>query len=478
MEEKKLKALDRLFYRLGFWRGLYRKGQDAPLTDATAWMDSQYWGPGLLQQRKPKTKAQAIEQFTSWVYICAKINSRAIASIPLELYVQSAGVGKSYQTIQSLPVNKSRLYELMDNKGLRPYLRKAANQVEEVTDHVFLDLMQNVNPFMNSSDLMELTSIFLDLTGESYWYILKDKLKTPFQLWPVPSQYITPIPGKKLDEFISGYLYKRGSIETIFSPDEIIRFSYPNPANQFKGMSCVIGITDAVYTNSQMYAYEENLFENKARTGGVLESATDVSQAEIERMRLDWKQRFGGTENAGSTPILPPGVKYIKDAMTNEELSFIEGRKITREEICIGLDVPTALFDPNSIRSNVEGAQYTHAKYGIQPRLRKIEEKINEQLLPMFDDSGKLFCAFDNPVPEDKAFLLEKRKADLQTGVSTINEERSIDGKEPVEGGDTPLVPFSVVTLDSVAAGGSGVVAALPKSLAEKVIAEIREILE
>jgi HK97 family phage portal protein len=196
-----------------------------------------------------------------------------------------------------------------------------------------------------------------------------------------------------------------------------------------------------------MYEYEENLFENKARTGGVMESSTEITPQEVERLREEWQQKYAGNPGAGKMPILPPGLKFIKDTMTNEELSFIEGRRITREEICAGFDVPISLLDPNSIRSNVEAGQYFHAKYGIAPRLRKIEEKLNEMLLPMFDDSGQIFCAFDDPVPENRELELKESVEFVNAGIKTRNEVRADMDDEPIDGGDEAYISSLMVPL-------------------------------
>jgi len=42
---------------------------------------------------------------------------------------------------------------------------------------------------------------------------------------------------------------------------------------------------------------------------------------------------------------------------------------------------------------------------------------------------------------------LQKRTADIAAGVSTINEERAEDGKEPVDGGEEPLVSSALIPL-------------------------------
>lgn len=437
----KLDKLERFALKVGRLRSLLKGRGDAPVGDATAWMDSRYWGEGLLKGRKPTGKMDAIEQFTSWVYICARLNATSCSAVTLGLYARVPEGGKSWRSIKTAAVDRrTRL-------RLAPYWRTKAADVEEVTEHRFLDIMTNVNPFMNSSDLMELTVMFLDLTGEAYWYIIKDRLGVPAELWPVPSQYITAIPGRTFREFITGYRYERGNVKFDVSIEDIIVFSYPNPANQYRGMGVVRGICDAVYTNSKMYEYEESLFEKKARVGGVLESDSGINKVEVDRLREEWKQRYAGTEKAGETVIMPPGLKFVKDSMTNQEISFIEGRKMTWREIAAGFNQPVSLWDEAGNRATVDGAQYFHAKYGVQPRLRKIEEKVNEKLLPMFDDSGILFCAFEDVVPEDQITQLAERTQYVTAGIMTRNEARADMGLDAVEGGDVVYVPWNQAPL-------------------------------
>jgi hypothetical protein len=63
-----------------------------------------------------------------------------------------------------------------------------------------------------------------------------------------------------------------------------------------------------------------------------------------------------------------------------------------------------------------------------------------------------LFVGSDSPIPEDKAYLLQKRTADMAAGITTINEERADDGKEPVDGGDEPLVSSLLIPLSQAIA--------------------------
>ena len=440
---------------LGRIKGTYLhalKGANAPLGADTSWASGQYWGEGLaeLGSKKPQSKAEMVEQLTSWVYICAQVNSTAVASVPLGLYVASETGGKSWTTITTKAVAKPVAKYLRGNAGLRPWIVKG-EEIEEVTEHPFLALMQNVNPFMNGSDLRELTSIFLDLTGEAYWYIVRNALGVPAELWPIPSQYVTPIPGKTLKEFIIGYEYGRGRVKQTLRIEDVIPFSFPNPANPYKGMSCVRGVADAIFVNAKINEYVESMFENKARVGGIFMPDMTMSLPEITRAREELKEKYTGARKAGMSMMLPPGVKFERDYVTPDEMAYIEGKKITREEICIAFGVPISVLVSTDVnRANAESGDYRHAKNGVLPRLRKIEEKLNEKLLPMFDP--QLFCAFENPIKDDRTIILAENTQYVGAGVLTINDVRSELGKEPIDGGDEPLVSGLLIPLSQAVA--------------------------
>ena len=74
----------------------------------------------------------------------------------------------------------------------------------------------------------------------------------------------------------------------------------------------------------------------------------------------------------------------------------------------------------------------------ILPRLRRRDEKLNEQLIPLFDPSGRLFFHTPDPTPANQQYLLQQEQSDLRFGVRTINEIRAARGLAPVAWGDRP----------------------------------------
>jgi len=446
---------EKISHKLGIRKG----GRDSiakqfpSVSDPSAYMSPLYWGEALRAGREPKTKAEYIDYFKSWVYICASKNASAVASTHGRLLVRKTSKTQKFKTIETIPLAKDYRRFINQQNSLKPFLKGAAD-VEEVMDHPFIDLISTVNPFYISMHLWELTSLYMDLAGEAFWYIIKDeKYGVPSQIWVIPSQYVTAIPGGEYgDNFIRAWKYTSNGQEVEVPLDQMVRFYYSNPKNQYIGFSTVEGVADSVYIYSQMDIFEKALFENKGKIGGIITMEDQISEVEQERLKMNIQQQFTATTKAGKTLVMPKGMKFTRTTMGPDEMSFIEGRKATQVTICAAFDCPYSLFDPGSNRANADSAEYLHAKDGVKPRLMKIQQTINEHLLPRYygNKPGDLFWIFDDCVPENRTLIMEERKTNVAIGAMTINEVRAENGDEPIEGGDEPLLDGKLVPLSRI----------------------------
>jgi len=132
--------------------------------------------------------------------------------------------------------------------------------------------------------------------------------------------------------------------------------------------------------------------------------------------------------------------------MTMQEMANVDWRKLNREEVTAALDVNISVLTAQGVsRSNAEVGDYRHAKNGVLPRLRKLEEKINQSLCPLFDE--KIFLSFSDPVPANRQLELAERVGYVNAGVMAINEARADLGEPPVPGGDTLYINQQLVPL-------------------------------
>lgn len=418
-------------------KALFNIGNNPYLTALFSGWNTQY-GP-----YKPNKIEDAIDEYKNWVYICADKNATSVASVPLRLYAakSSRNSTRAYRT-KSVP--DAQLKYMSNSPTTYNYIRKAV-EVEEVLEHPYLELMRNVNPVENEFETKELLMLYLELTGNAYLLLANSKLGKPSQLWVLQSQHITIIPDKT--EYIKYYVYKKDTPqETRFEPEEIIHFKYPNPKDILYGTSPLMAAADSIDINNYMKQFEAALFKNRAVPEHYI-VGKNLSKTQRDQLE-EQLQKYKGAARVGKTGVFSGEIDIKALNLTPKELNFLAGHKITRDEIAAIFGVPVSKLTTEDVnRANAEAGDYAYSKDTILPRCRRIEQKLNERLLPLWDT--RLFCAFDNPVPKDKEFRLQERSSNISNGYTSINEERQRDGLQEVPWGNYPWLPMNLLPVGS-----------------------------
>jgi hypothetical protein len=120
------------------------------------------------------------------------------------------------------------------------------------------------------------------------------------------------------------------------------------------------------------------------------------------------------------------------------DLAALADLKATKEDICNAFHIPLSMLTSETNLANLQAAEHQHMAKAINPRLQRRDEKLNEQLLPLYDPTGRLFVASEDPVPINAENDLKQTELDLKYGVVSINEVRGARGLEPVAWGNVP----------------------------------------
>lgn len=373
----------------------------------------------------PEDFARQVLEYKSWSYACAWKNATSVAKCKLCLYKQT-----------------------VDEKG--------EEQLDKVYNHPFNDIITKVNPFSNRFELFTLTQIFLELTGNSYWWIPRDVLGVPYMIWNIPAHWVKIVPSK--EKFIEGYLVQvpgKQAAPIPFDEEEVVHFKFPSPFSLFYGTGPTIAAQFGIDLNKHMKTWGINYFLNDAKPGGILTTESSLSLDQYQRLRDQWNAKHRGTANAGKMAILEGGLTYeqIGSTVRDARIEFVSQE--IRDEVMAIYGVPAAklgiVTDVN--RANADALDYTYQKETILPRLTLIEEKLNEKLISKYpqDEGKKLICKFENPVPDDMAVKLQERQINIQSGYSSIDEEREKDGLEPFNLPETskPLISFGLLPAGS-----------------------------
>lgn len=333
---------------------------------------------------------------------------------------------------------KWRLYSV-DQKGERTL----------IYNNPIISLLDFVNPFQTCQEFIELHQIYMGLCGECFWVINKNKLGEPQELWIAPPEKMSVIPSKT--EFVSGYVYRIGNEKIPFNKDEVIHHKLPNPLNPYRGLGAVQAL--AIDLDSELYAgrWNRNFFYNSARPDGIIAFEGTLSEEQFDRLKKQWGERHEGVNKAHKVGLLEGGGKYQQIQFNAKDMDFKSLRLLNRDNILgvYGMPLSVMGITENVNKANAEAGDYTFARWLVKPRLNRIKNKLNEQLLPMFKGSKNLELDFDEVVPqtlEQKQLLAE---SGIRAGYMTINEARQLQGLDPLPNdvGKVLLVPLNLIPM-------------------------------
>jgi len=386
----------------------------------------------------------------SWIYSCATINASSVASQQLRLYATVEEGASNKFLHKSKEVSNTKFKELRQNASLKGMSRiRQAEGVVEILDHPLLTLLDNINPFNNTFESFELTSMYLDMIGDGYWWVRKDDMGMPESIWVLQGQFMRIVQAKTMEKFIKGYLYGIPTVDsygntvgknnglTKFKTDEIIHFKTPNPQSMYYGLGAAQAVIGAINRMAMMDTSEGARLRNMGRPDFIVNYKGKLDNTEIKKIERMWGNAFGGPNKAGKIKIMDEDFTLEKLGFSPKDMEYLSGRVWSLKEIASAFGVPYSYLDSSDAKkATSEIAERTFAKTSILPRITRIAEKLNEQLIPYYDMTGRMFLAYDSPVPQDQKVLLEENIGYVSSGIITVNEARIragfpiLDGEE------------------------------------------------
>lgn len=423
--------MKQLLHRLARW--LARKTAPAPVRltggAVSPFIDA-------YQRLRNPSSLELMGELKNTAYACANLNAAVCASYPPRLYVRTRP-GDAEPRCLSRAVVAGERKSLLQRAGLT-----GAERIEEVLDHPLRTLLRAVNPTHNAHDLWELTTLYQEVQGSAYWLLSFDALGTPNAVWVLPSQHVRPVRDEGSRALVDAYEVRTRQGSLRLPPGEVIHFRYPDPRDPYgAGLSPLRAAFEHAAMASEFLAYKRSVWSNNALPSVVLSPEGFIGHEERERLESAWVQKFSRSGN-GRVLVAESrmAVDFVNPALG--DLAALAEAGATKEEIANAFGVPLALLTTETNLANLQAALHQHAALTIRPRLKRRDEKINEQLIPLFDPTGRLFVASDDPVPASEEQHLRQQEQDLKWGVRTVNEVRAERGLPAVAWGDVPWVPY------------------------------------
>lgn len=426
---------------------------DAPYIEAISRLLEGYGSAN--SKPRPFNVEQSAKQFKHWAYAAAMLNANAKSNVPLRLFARSRpGLKSLYETRPLDGRMKKFLGGGYDSKPSRTVMHKVASLagdlVEVVEPHPAITVLQKPNRFDNGYTLDVLRMIDLQVSGNSYNFVVTGPAGIPVEIWRMPPQYTTIIPSKT--DFIDGYRYGIRPDDRTFAEADVDHFKMPNPNDIFYGMGWFEAAWSAIGLHDSKRHMDLAKFDNMARPDYLLSVKSGAKKEVIDKFADDVEKKFGGVRKSGK--FLTVGADIDIKAL-NMDVPEVGTATRVIEEISAVSGVPVSMLLTNdSTRGAHEPAWVNWYRNTIRPYCRMDEEKLNERWLPRFEGSEDLVLSYDLVSFEDEESQAKRLIGLVSGGIITPNEGRSEMGYDKNDGPNAnTLYPPSGLTAGAAATG-------------------------
>lgn len=316
-------------------------------------------------------------------------------------------------------------------------------------DHPYVRLLDQPNALDVAYDLWAYSTLFLKLTGEAHWWLMRHQVtRIPVEVWVIPTHWmrlLTDSEGRPLAYEVQSPWGRMADVPF----GDVVSFRDHSPLNRYEGHSVSQAIGEWIDSYESLIRFRLAVWKNGAvpsfhiALGG---SYQDPDEAFLSRFYARWFQRFQGEDRSGLPVITGPDVEIRgldghrpADALAASDAS----EEHIRDQTLAAYEVPKAAVGlvEGMTYGSVEGVRYQFREFSVNSLLSYMGQVITHKVqrpTPGWED-GVTF--WDKRLPDDPDYLLRKQDQHLRNGVMSVNEARTEDGREPWPyGGDDPSV--------------------------------------
>lgn len=216
--------------------------------------------------------------------------------------------------------------------------------------------------------------------------------RQPVGLWAHMSDAFAPVKGGENEPFVKHYEPKKKGLKQL-DPKDVVHFKLAHPADPWHGLSEMSFTSREVQTDTAASDFQKTSLNNRAVPDGMLslEGQGFLTDEEWDATLAKFTERAAGPENARKILALNGNVKWTDLAKSAIDLDFTNGRKMSREGICAGFDVPPVLVGilDRATYSNFDQA-WLIFWLRVLPFLRYLLAELNRHLAPEFGPDWRL----------------------------------------------------------------------------------------
>lgn len=297
-----------------------------------------------------------------------------------------------------------------------------------------------------------------DIYGESFIGKLRDEGGRPEQLvilHPTSMHECEERDGTLTWEFDNG----RVRVTNIRESDLIHLRTY-NPDSYTRGLSKLESLRSTLENEDAALRAQSAFWRNGARPGVALTHPGTLSQKAGERLKMRWDEVAAGADKTGTTVVLEEGMKPEVLSLSAEESQYIEARKLNREEVVAGYDMPPPAVHilDHATYSNVTQQLRSVYRDTMAPITVALESDLETQLRasvrpgasgPDFSEDVYAEFLLDGVLRGDFEQRADAYQAAINSGWTTPAEVRKLENLPFIEGSDRLFINSTMIPLEA-----------------------------
>lgn len=397
---------------------------------------------------KSSTRALGLSESLGSFLIFGTTNNAATATSAMSLYNQSSAV--------SIPIN----YIAEAFASINPVLKKGT---EIINTHPLLDLLNKPSPFFTEDLFLETIAKNYLITGEAEIIALGSVNRPPLELQPINPKNVSTVEGNsglaqtfivsgdslegayKLEKRGRGIRYIAGPLKEL---KQIRNYSTKNNS-LLRGQSNLVSASLEARQHIEGNNHNVSLLVNGGRVSLVFHFDEDLNNDDFEATKQRVYDQYAGAQQAGKIGVTSGGKLDIKElGINNKDMDFANLQSMAQRAVALQYKFPLPLLSTDaSTFNNYREAKLAMYDDAVLPLADRIFGGLQDMLFPRFNlDSTDMRLTYDmDQITALSTRRNEELKLRKELNLETLNEMRTMIGREEVDNGNSVMIPANMV---------------------------------
>jgi HK97 family phage portal protein len=336
--------------------------------------------------------------------------------------------------------------ETLGSVPVKLYERVAERTKRDARNNVIYQLLHDEpNEEQTPLEFYEMVQGFAELAGTGYAEIIRDGTGRGREMWPIPTQRVTPI-RLRSGSLVYRVTYPNGPDRTIPYEDMLTVRGFSRDG--VSGLKVVDTMREPLGIAKALDMFAGSYFGNGAEPGGIIKSPKKLTDDAKKRLKDGWQARHGGASKRNRVALLEEGIEWIATTVDPEKSQAMEARKFSVNEVARIFNLPPHILKDleRATFSNVEQQALDFVTVSMRPRFVRFAQALEKKLI-LPSQRSRLYIehVIEALLVGDIKTRFDSYAVGKQNGWLSANDIREKENQNPIEGGDEYLVQVNMI---------------------------------